>query len=423
MKIKLLSLALLMVSVVAFGQKREIRNAEKALENNELSKAKALIEKVEPQIASEKDKVKADFYAVKGDLYFFMSQQFGSLESLKSAAKSYQKVMKFGKDSEKEEAINKLDQLRSMAANSGLEESKSHNFEQAAKNFHFVYSLYPQDTIYLFAAANNAYYAENDEVAIKYFEKLRNMGYEGRSLQYTAKNASTGEVEVFGNKTQRDLLVKTGKYTDPGLKRAESKAGDVVKQLALLYLRNNKKDKALEAIKEAVKANPNDVQMLKAQVIIYQKMGKTDKIDGLLSKLITADPDNADKYYLMLGDIMQKSGKRELAKKNYKKAIEANAENVEAYRGMANIYLSKQEKVVKEMNSLGMSDADMEKYNQLGKKREALLKKALPYMEKALKYEPENKELIRSLYQISLQFGKTEKAKKYKKMMDSLNKG
>ncbi len=401
-------------TTVTFAQKKEVKNAEKAVEDKAYTEAVEYLKQAEPNLAELNDKYQARFYMAKGQAYLNISKKDQSIEGFKIAGESFKKAKELGE----EEAQKGLDAIAQALVNGGIADRDAQKFESAYKKLYAAYQMNPSDTIYLYAAANNAYSAENDKVAIDYYSQLQNMGYTGAGTLYMATNKASGEQESFNSKEQRDLFVKTGQYSDPVDETQESKAPDVVKHLAFLYLRNDQQDKALEAVNAVKKADPNDVSILKVEAIIYQKMGKNDKYKTLITNLIQKDPDEADTYYNILGDWAFNEKQYDASKGYYKQAVEANPENADAYSGLANVILTKQMDIVKQMNSLGMSAADNKKYNELSKKRKALLKEALPYMEKSLKLNPDNANLIQSLYQLNMQLGNTEKAKEYKAMMN-----
>src|SRR5699024_614190 len=119
--------------------------------------------------------------------------------------------------------------------------------------------------------------------------------------------------------------------------------GDIIKQLAVLYLRNDKKDEALKAIEEAKQADPDDVEMMKAEAMIYQEMGDEDKYLELIDNLIQQDPDDAATYYKILGDGAYTKKEYEEAKKYYQKSVDEDPEMGDSYNGIASSILAKQE--------------------------------------------------------------------------------
>ena len=423
-KIKLVTLALLLASGVTFAQKKEIRNVQDALEDQNLAEAQSIFKTIDySQVPSLNDKYQSRYYAERGIITVFSIKKSGNIDvdKLVAAHKDLNKALEIGglKDDEVKMANKVKQTIEKTLVNSSLKLRKKEQFSEASHYLHAAYTLSPNDTIYLYAAANNAYNAQEFDKAIGYYKTLKDIGYTGKSLQYVAVNKTTGELQAFSNKNQRDIMMKTGQYKDPSVKRTPSKAGDIVKQLAILYIKKGNNEKAMTALKEARKSNPDDIEIIRATAIVYQKLGKTEEYTQLIKGLIKKDPQKAGLYYKILADeALINNHKPELAKKYYKKAIKANPEMGDAYYGVASAILQKQKEIVDEMNTLGMSDTDTKKYNELAEKRRVLLEKALPYIEKAVNYSPDNINAIRTLYQLNVQLGNKEEAAKYKKLLE-----
>lgn len=417
MKLKIFTLALLLVGLTAFGQKKEIREAEKAIENQEWSQAKSTLASIEDDLSSLNKRFTAKYYLLKGHAFLGESAENGDTEGLKTAAESFKKAADNG---EGDEAQQGLGEIVSTLITAGLEDQNTQNYKGASEKMELAFDVNPTDTIYLFAAAGNAFNAQDDEKAIELYSRLRDIGYRGDAIQYLATEKASGEEHQFSDDKERELFVKSGQYENPREVQEDRKDGDIIKQLAILYLRNEQQDKALEAIEEAKKADPGDVEMMKAEAMIYQEMGDMDKYLELINNLIEEDPDDAAVYYKILGDGAYMDKNPAEARKFYEKAIEEDPSMADAYNGIASSILSKQERVVEEMNELGMSDADQKKYDELQEERKALLNEALPFMEKALEYDDKNINAIRTLYQIHTQLRNEDKADKYKEMLDGL---
>lgn len=413
MRFKFLTIAFLLIGVLALAQKREIKDAKKATEAGDFSKAKSLLQKVEPQISSQRDRTKADFYMAKGSAYLGKNGRGVSVEDLTTAGESFQKAIKFG---EKEDGEKGVKATQRILVNGGIASQNAKHFDIAYKKMYAAYEIKPKDTIYLLAAANSALNGQINDKAIEYYEKLKKMGYIGSALQYIATEKATGEIRVFANKSKRDIFMKSGNYVKPTVRRSESKMPEIIKHLALLYLQQGNEEKAMQAINEAKQSNPDDVQLMMAEASIYNKMGKNDKYQEIIKKVIEKDPENATLYY-NLGVTSYQMDKPEEAEKYYEKAIEYNPKMAVAYSAIGGIILDKQKAIVDTMNTLGMSNADTKKYNKLSKKRNALIEKALPYMENAYKNDPDNVDVIRTLYQLNIQLGNKEEAQKYKSLM------
>lgn len=415
MKFKAITILLMLFCFVGFAQKKEIRDAEKALESGNFNETINLLQPVESQVSSLNDSYKGRYYFYLGTALALRSAGTGSLDDVRKANDYLNLATKLGKE---EEANKSLEMIYQGLINAGVQDQNAGNYKGAYEKLHTLYEINSKDTLYLLAAANNAYNAQLDEKAIQLYEQLRDMGYKGNSLEYVAVEKSTGKEEVFANASTRDLYVQSGEYIKPSVRRTPSREGDIIKQLAFLYLRNDQKDKALGAIEQAKKGSHDDIHILKAEAIIYQEMGEDEKLHGLLHQLIRKDPDGAATYYMMLGDAAIKKRKEDSAKELFEKAIKADPTSLDAYNNMANIYLTKQEAIVNEMNTLGMSKADTKRYDQLSEERNNLLKKALPYIEKIYEIDPENLEVVQSLYQLHSQLRNRDEAQKYKSILD-----
>lgn len=414
MNIKYLPLALLLAGATAFSQKKEIKQAESAVENQQYSQAKQILSEVsQDEVNGLNKKFQSRYYSAYGIATGLGGD--GSIDQLTAASESLKKAKELGD----KDADQGLEMVKQYLLQSAFNDQEEENFKDASAKFYNAYQTNPQDTVYLFAAANNAYNAQDDENALAYYEKLKDIGYKGNTTVYSATNTETGEVENFNSSEDRELFLKTGQYKDPKEQEQERQDGNIVRQIAFTYLRMGDEKKAMNAIQDAKKLNPDDPELVKAEALFYEKNGDTEKYKQVLEELIQKDPENSGIYYVILGDNALKKEENDVAEEYYKKAIESDDKSVAANNGMANIYLNEQEAIVDEMNDLGMSAADNKKYDELSKKRTELLNKALPFMEKAHKYEPDNQALIQTLYQINSQLRNKEEAAKYKELLDA----
>ena len=85
----------------------------------------------------------------------------------------------------------------------------------------------------------------------------------------------------------------------------------------------------------------------------------------------------------------------------------------------AALILEKDEPIIEEMNSLGMSTADYNRYDELKLIREDLFKSAIPYLNKVYELDPNNIDCIKTLRNIYEQLGESDEAKKYKELLQS----
>lgn len=412
MKTKILTLTLSLVGILMFGQRREIRNAQDAVEEKNYDEAKTLLKSVESQISEEKDRIQSDFYLAKGMAYLGDGEN-KSQKDLMIAADAFQAAIKLG---EEEHGQNGVASVRQSLLNQAVADQNAEKYESAAEKLLKSYELNSVDTLHLYYAAADYGAAKKNDLALKYFEQLRDMGYTGTSMVFTAVNKKTGEEEQFATKNQRDIYIKSGKYIKPAEKRNSSKVGDITKNIAIIYLQNGDNDKAMEALQEAKKNNPDDNSLLLAEANIYYQIGKIDKYNEAIKKVLKKDPENANLYY-NLGVTASQADNGEDAMKYYKNAIKYDPKMIKAYSNMAQQVLVQEDTLIKQMNNLGMSKADNNKYEQLSQDRKDLYREALPYLEKVRELKPDDAENNRTLISIYQQVGEKEKAKALKEKM------
>ena len=83
-----------------------------------------------------------------------------------------------------------------------------------------------------------------------------------------------------------NLLKKSKDYQDPREEDTESKYPEIVKNIALIYNTLGQKDKALDAIKSAREANPDDVGLIITTANIYFELGDKEAFKSSMSEAI-----------------------------------------------------------------------------------------------------------------------------------------
>ncbi len=403
MKTNILSLALSFLSVVAIAQKKEIRDAGKAVEKGRFAEAKTLLNQAEPLLSEANDSYKEDYYLFKGKAYVGTGENT-SIEDLMIAAEAFKKAGEMGNES----AAEGLATVTNSLVQGAINDQNNQAFSKAADKLYTGYQLNNQDTLYLYYAASNEVSAGNYEKALKYYEELKDLGFTGIETQYVAINKETGEEEAM-NKTQRDLMVKTGEYIKPEDRITEPKTGEIAKNIALIYIQQGEDDKAIAAIDAAKAANPGDISLLQSEADMYYRMGDKAKYKELMEGIIESDPNNPTLYY-NLGVTSFEIGDIDAAISYYKKALELDPELADARLNIAAAILSREGSIVEEMNSLGMSKADTQKYDELSEKRSQIYIDALPYLEKVIENDSSNIEAMRTAMNIYYQIGEDAKA-------------
>jgi len=418
MKNRLLLVAALTFTMVGFAQKNEIKAAEKALKAGDSATAQTALEAASGTIAAADEKTQAQYYFTRGKIYNDLAKK-GNNEAFEKAASSFKKVVEIEEASGKQKYTSETNQymaaLTADLVNSAVSDNGNNKFKEAAEKLYMSYTLSPKDTSYLYYAAGSAVNGGHYEMALDYYNKLQEVGYDGGGMIYKATNAASGEVEEM-DKVQRDLMVKSGTYSNPVDEKTPSKKAEIVKNTALIYTQLGQDEKALEAYQEARKNDPEDVNLILNEANLYFNQGNKDKFKELMAQAIALAPDNPDLHY-NVGVISMEQENYEDARVSYKKAIELNPEYTNAYLNLSTTYVNEGNKLIDEMNSLGNSRADIARYDELKEKKDGLFKQGADVLEDALKNNPENENIMTQLKNIYGAMGDTENFTKMKKML------
>jgi len=419
-----LSVSIFFVSIFAFSQKDQIKDAEKAIKKENYADAKTFVKQAENLIANADDRLKAQFYYVKGKAYYANGK--GSNDDVNVAIESFNKVEAIEKQSGKIKYSKDVQDIKTSMLNSFLTKAnkalESKNYLLSSKNFEQAYKMSPKDTLYLYYAASTAVTAQDYDTSLKYYEELRDLGYDGSEMQYVAIDKATGEEEVFADKITRDISVKAGTHIKPTQKLSDSKSGEIIKNIALIYINKGNREKAMDAIKEARAKNPDDMTLLLNEANIQLQLGNKEEFKKLIQLATEKDPKNPELQY-NLGVLAAEAGDIDAAKMHYTKALELNPSYADANTNMAVVILSQEKAMIDEMNSLGTSAADNKRYDELMQARTELYKEAIPYLEQTLKLQPQNLQAAKTLMNIYSAIGDTVKFKEMKAQVEAIENG
>tara|TARA_R110000868_G_scaffold358814_3_gene620539 strand:- start:4810 stop:6063 length:1254 start_codon:yes stop_codon:yes gene_type:complete len=402
-----------LISAFSLAQKKELRTVEKAIKSNNYSEAKATLSQVESMLPSMDDKLKSEFYFLRGQAFY--ANGAGSNKDIDLALESLGKVTE-GYNTEvlqlKQTMVNNL-------LTKGNEAYEKNDFVTSSNNFERAYRASVKDTVYLYYAAATAINYQDYDRALELYKELKDLGYTGIEKQYFAFNVETQKEDLYQDKNMRDLSVKAKTHIKPSDRKSESKKAEIVKNIALIYVSKNDNEKALEAMKDARAESPDDINLVLSEANVYYKMGNTEEFKRLLELATTKDPKNPELQY-NLGVIAAESEQLDQARAYYEKAIELDAKYINAYINLASLILNQEQTIIEEMNNLGSSKADNIRYDELRDKRQNLYKDAIPYLEKALDIDTKNISAAKTLMNIFSVTGETEKFKAMKAKVEAL---
>ncbi len=414
MKNKFLFTLALAVSSVVFGQKKEVKELEKAIKSGSYTQAKKLVAPAEALEAQMDEKTKQKFTLLKAQA--FVGGENKNVDDLEKAATAFTALQGTKYDAD---AYSGLASVVSSLVNGAVDDQNTQNYSAAASKLEKAYNFSKKDTVYLYFAASNAVNGNDYDTALRNYNKLKELNYSGSELQYYSINKETGEEEVSATKQERDLLVLAKTHINPTERYSEPKSAEIAKNVALIYISQGKNDEALAAMADARAENPDDIALLRSEADVYFKMKRMDKYQETIKKVLEKDPNNAELVY-NLGIAEYQQGNNDKAIEYYKKATEIKSDYAPAYNNIAAIILSDEKSIVDEMNSLGTSRADYERYDVLKVKKENVYKEALPYLEKALESKPDYIDVAKSIYGIYEQLGMTSKADAMKTRIENM---
>jgi tetratricopeptide (TPR) repeat protein len=403
-------------SMFTFAQKKELKTVEKAIKSGNFSEAKTVLNQVESMLSSMDDKTKDKFYFLKGQALY--ANGTGSDADVDMAIDSFDKVQSSYRT---EVGDIKQNMINSILTKSN-ELYQSSKFVEAGDGFEKLYKLIPSDTTYLYYAAASSVNAKDYDTALTHYLKLNEMGYTGIEKEYFATNKATESEETLASKEERDNFVKIGAYSNPGERQTKSKKGEIIKNIAFIYVSQDKTTEALAAIKEARKNEPNEVSLILTEANLYHKTGDLDSYKNLIEQAIKLDPENLDLVF-NLGVISADNNDVEQAKVYYQKVIDLDPTYVNAQTNMAALILGEEKNIIEEMNGLGTSSADNKRYDELKEKRVTIYQSAVPYLESVMKVEPNNIDVAKTLMNIFSAIDDTEKFNAIKSLIDSSPEG
>jgi tetratricopeptide (TPR) repeat protein len=436
----------LMISVLAFAQKDQIKAAEKALKAGNAQEAITILEGAATASATAPDGEKAQYFFVKGNAHLALAnKKVEEGSNLNAAAKSYQDLLAVekasGKDKYAAQAAASIIDIKFKLLNSAIEDTKADRNTVGAKKLYDAYLLDKKDTINLYYAASTYVNAKEYAEALKLYGELKTLNFSGKGTSYFAMNKLTSQEDLYNTAKDRDFAVKLGTHEKPRMEAIPSKRGEIYKNIALILVQEGKIEEAKKAIADARKTNPEDTSLILTEANLYLETKDYETYKKIVGEALEKNPNNVDLIF-NLGVISAnakkpaetsaleasldatkatKAGKFEEAKvftkkvaeataqadeagieavKHYTRAIEIDPKYINAYINLAALKLENEKVIIDEMNKLGTSAKDMKRYDVLKAKREDLFKSTIPYLQKAVELDPTNIDVSKTLLNV-----------------------
>jgi tetratricopeptide (TPR) repeat protein len=407
---------ILLLSFSMHAQKKELKAVNKLVESQDYGTALEQLQALTPTIDTAEAKYQAQYYFLLGKTYGGQSEFELSFEAfaLANEIESSNGSSKYTSD------IAKLiDSLGIEVITQAIAENKAGNFKKAASLLILIYNVDKEKNVeYLYYAASSAVNDNNFDLALSYYQELKEIGYTGQVTKYYATDVETGE-ELDLSEENYILFQKLKQYSNFRTEVLKSKLPEIIKNIALIYVQQERNDLAIGAIKEARLANPLDVGLILTEANLYIQLGDKMKFAELMKEAISKDPNNHILYF-NLGVITAEQGNRTDARSYYERAIELDSSYDASYLNLAALILNGETELVDQMNSLGTSRADNVKYEKLQKQRESLFLEAVPVLQKLIDIDPTNTEALTTLKNIFGTVGDVDNFNKVKEKLEAL---
>ena len=287
---------ILTISFFAFGQKKELKQAQKLIDQEFFSEALDVLSNNKDLILASDVKYQAQYYYLNGWALKEDSQSFKAVVSLR---KSIELERSIRQKKYIENANFLIQNAEADLVNAAVQDNKNDKFLEASKKLYNAYLMNPdkeENISYLYYSASSAVNSKEYDTALEYYLKLKNMGYTGVVSEYFVTPIESG-IEEKVSETEYNLFKSSKDYTNQRIGKTESRLPEIVKNIALIYVQKGENDKAISAIKEARAINPDDVNLILSEADLYIKIGDKNKFKELMEQAVEKDPNNAILYY------------------------------------------------------------------------------------------------------------------------------
>ncbi len=392
MKKTILSLMMISYFFVAFAQKSEIASAKqnyalyevglqtKSPMKKQLELLKLAKESTDKAIINDKTKDNAELWAYRSIIYSAIAitdtlNKANSEEAFKGAQEAVANAKVFDTKKENTKFIESAEQnLAIMMQNKGVAAFNKKDYKQAYTSFKFIADVKPQDSLFNMYTAIAANSAQMYDEAAKYFRK---------TIEVNPKNPALYD------------------------------------ELAKVYLAKTDTTNALKVIEEGRIKHPEYMTLIYDELNIYLNRGQAAQQVSKIENAIAKDPKNKTLFFVA-GVAYSANKQLDKAEESYNKALAIDPSYADAIYNLAVIYINRGNDYITQANKLPNNKTSDVKYNELKKKFEGELSKAVPLLEKARELTPKDVNTLNTLREVYIKLNKLDKAAEVKKTLDQM---
>lgn len=364
------------IGMMVNAQKANVVSAYNYMKDQEYTKAFEYIEKA---TTNEKTALDAKTWFYRGNIIAGAIQaknqevlaQLGD-DPVAELAKTYKKTLDLDeKDNYSKDLKRIIPAAKNLALNTGVNSFNEKKYEEAYEYFKasatFSDILNEYDTLAYFNAGLAADRGGKPDKAIEMYQKCADVGYNGS--------------QIYG-------------------------------LMAQIYEEQENEEALLAVVAEGREKYPNDQSLILKELNYYLGNKKYDLAKTNLKAAISNDAEN-EILHFALGTVYENLKEDDLALKSYEEAIRLKPDYFDAYYNLGAYIFNRGVEYNNEGNELDFRK-DKAKIEALKKKSDKAFADAIPYLEKAHEIDPEDKQTIKTLSNLYLRMGNTEKFKEMK---------
>lgn len=176
------------------------------------------------------------------------------------------------------------------------------------------------------------------------------------------------------------------------IKSIPYRQNDVYQLLAVQYYTIKDNDKYIETLKEGAQIFPEESFFLNNLVDAYIKQNKLDDAENYLKLAIAENPNKPELFYVY--GMLYENGYKDMEKaiEYFTKSVEADPAYAQGYFGIARCYFNGGHELA---NNADLSD--QAKYKADTDKAEKMFRESLPFFQKAVELDPQNRDYLTAL--------------------------
>lgn len=390
----ILSLALVGIATVAFGQKKVVRSAEKNMGRGNLQEAYT---EVQSAVQDSETGNQSDTYLLKGKIEtkMFAADSSNTEQTLnlgRTALGSFQKTMEL----ESNDSSSKVGKEVFKPVMDGVPESLQGEGVMSLKNASFTKAV-------------NLYEEDDLERAAGFFALAADIDPADTSLIFNAGYTANATGNFEDAKKYFTGLLQADEY---------NKLNAYYFLIQIASAEDKDQEEAYRLVNEAREMYPNDKGLAEFEIQLLLQLDKMDEAMTSIKSALETDPDNTA-IRLRYGYLKEQSGDLQGALEEYKRTVEVDPEFFEGNYYAGAVFLDDARQIINEVNNLGDEEWEKKSESMLSK-ADSLYENAVPYFTKASELQPDNTEIMRILFQVHDRLKNEAKAQEYDKKLQEL---